>query len=213
MVSVTSQALRQVSLSGEIIGSDMLVTEYELLAGLSPSVCDARLVLWASAEPLWSTAPLETFHLSGDGLNGERLLTGVRLQETHYTVAMMTGKSQQSLVSAITFKPGSSAGTATPIDLKLKQSGPDALVVTVNGLMGNIPGSYQNWFGLWEGDNVPHQKKGCLLRVPAKAKQSTFTQLLGAIPLKFDSLYTLAYGVGPNWTDIAATLTFQSETY
>jgi hypothetical protein len=207
------QTLRQVTLRGEIIGSDMLVTEYELLPGCVPSKCGARLALWASAEPLWATEPLETFRLKGDDMNGECLLTGIHLQETHYTVGMVTGKSPQALGSVITFSPGSSAGISTPVGMDVQQSGADALVVTVRGLLGNIPNSYQNWLGLWEGEIVPHEKEGCLVRVPVKSRQSNFTQLMGSLPLKFDSPYTVVYGVGPNWTDIAAALTFQTESY
>jgi hypothetical protein len=198
---------------GEIIGPDMLVTEYEFLPGGDPSARDARLVLWASEEPLWFAEPLETFPIQGADMNGECLLSGIHLQETHYTVGLIIGESPQAIASVMTFSPGRSGGTATSVGIQLQQSGPDALAVTVDGLLGNVPGNQQNWFGIWEGDLVPGGKEGCLARIPAKSRQSTFTQLIDSLPLKFDSLYTIAYGVGPDWTDIAATLTFLTEPY
>mgnify|MGYP000380348637 CR=1 FL=1 len=213
MVNLSSQVLRQIQLHGEIIGPNILVAEYQLLSANVVSEVEGTLVLWGAAEPLWLDEPLKCYPLVDRLIYGECLLNGIKLSETHYTVGLKVGKVPQAIGSILSFCPGNSQGQNTSINLQLQEFGVDSLIVTVSGLLGNIPRRYQNWLGLWEGDPPLYKKEGCICRVAVNSLQSTFTQQLRGIPLKFNSLYTIAYGVGPNWENVAATLTFKTEPY
>lgn len=205
--------LRRCILNGEIIGSDLFVTEYELQPGRAPSERKDAVLLWASSAPMWAAEPLCRFPLEGVESTGECVLGGIALQNTQYIAALASGGRPTALQGTLAFLPGAAVGQPLSIDMSVRQSGPDVLNVSVNGLPGNNPEQYGNWFGLWEGECVSDDGSGCLFRAAAKSRQADFTAQLGPLPLKFDSLYTLVYAVGPEWFDVATALTFRTTSY
>ncbi len=208
-----SETLRQILLTGEIITSNIIFAEYNLLPGCKPVSHDCYLSVWKSIMPLWNIEPIRKQSLINDDNSGELALSYLRLQQTSYVIAISTSSDPNSLAAMVSFLPGSEKGVSTSVSLKLEESGTDFVRVFVSTLTGNIPVQNNNWIGICPGENIPWDGNGVIGHTLIKSKQSSFIQTISNIKLQFNTLYTLVYGVGESWNDIAATVTFTTNDY
>ena len=213
MAKSSSQITQEYSLYGQVISRESIFVSYTFIAGIFPQQNGAQIAIWSSTNPLWDSPPTKMFPINNNESSGEIILEGLQVQGIDYTLALLVGPSARMITALSSFKPGTTVGRSSALIIDVVQTGPDALRVSAKTPSGNVPSNNENWIGIWEGEANYLNSHCCLQRTPVVSLRSSFTEMISNLPLKFDSVYTLAYGVGPDWNQIGATSTFKTAPY
>ncbi|GEM_PF-4107861 len=197
----------------QVVDRESIFVSYCFPTGINPIENESQILMWPASEVLWGITPFKSFPITSNDSNGERILNDLQLQETSYTLALTASSDQQSIVALSRFLPGTVNGIPSTVQIKVQQTGADVLSISVITPTGNIPVKNSNWIGIWEGAITSYSKDTCLQYFYVNSRQSAFTETIGKLPLKYNTLYTVVYGVGSSRADIGATTTLITTVY
>jgi len=105
------------------------------------------------------------------------------------------------------------AGTQILAKIAAISVGNNTLLLEYTTPQGNIPSTNKNWVGIWPGSVVSYNGNNVLYRQEVRSDFNTGQICIQGFAFTIDTTYTIAYATGPDWSDIAATVTFTTQGY
>jgi len=200
------------SLTAELVVASIVAAKYSTLPGNLPATFKNVIAVWPGTIVLWGEKPLALSAITKDDPQGDRAIN-LPASQPPYTVAYGTSASGTAYCATVLLTELGKPGNPFAIGLDLPWVGDDSLVASFSTPAGNQPHDYGNWLGLWEGQVATYDGSNRIKKVAIDDNVSSGAQLMNDLTLKIKTLYTLGYGCGPKDTDLAATLTFQTEPF
>ncbi len=200
--------------SAKILNSDSIIVSYKSLPGNNPCDNDNWIGVWQGSMITQNSEPFISYKIELENSNGQLILDDLELQRKPYIVGYGVGKSINSICSTVQFTPQktpvNTEGNTFATSIQLLNYNANDLLLGYTTPPGNIPVENKNWIGLWPGDAPTFSRNNLLKRSKVTKRNNVSSQVLSNIILAYNSVYTVAYGMGDDYSDLAAMITFST---
>jgi len=136
------------------------------------------------------------------------------LQRLPYVIAYGTSDTNKAWAATVQFTPGQGTeGVSFVTSIDVQAAGNNSLLAIFSTPLLNNPNANGNWVGLWEGTQPTYDGTNRLKKVTVTATVASDSQSMSGLTLLMNTTYSLAYGIGPKDSDIAAWVTFTTQPY
>ena len=203
---------RKNSLAATLVAPSLVAALYDTLPGNQPVAFGNVIAIWQGTAVQWGEKPLTMQAIIKNDQEGDQVVPFSATQPP-YTVAYGTSASGTAYCATVLITAIGMPGSPFASGLDLTFVGNDSLVASFSTPEGNQPHAYENWLGLWDGKVATYDRSNQIKRVSIDPNVSSDYQFMNDLTLTIDTVYTLGYGCGPKDTDLAATLTFKTESF
>lgn len=199
----------EVELTVASVTADDVTVLYMGMNTNEPQSFGNSIVVWEGDGVGWNEPPLATAAVQDDAPAGSLSVAIPNLtpDSTSYTFGYAVGASPTAIASVVTTLPGGPSETQAT-SVSVDEFGSDFILVRYSLPAGALPGTLGHWVGVWEGGSVDISGPPPMVRSDVTSQTDQGTVEINGIQLVRGTAYTIGYFVGPDQTELAATVTF-----
>ena len=204
---------RTIDFTGSILDAKHLIAAYNTVPGNRPATNGNLVAIWQSAGIPWGQTPMQKQSITKDDPTGDQIFE-FPLQRLPYVIAYGTSDTNKAWAATVQFTPGQGTeGVSFVTSIDVQAAGNNSLLAIFSTPLLNNPNANVNWVGLWEGTQPTYDGTNRLKKVTVTATVASDSQSMSGLTLLMNTTYSLAYGIGPKDSDIAAWVTFTTQPY
>ncbi len=239
MNPVSGGSLNQVSLVVTTF-ENVITVDYTCLPGNQPCTYGNWLGIWEGSQVSWNVRPVNYVEINNDspidslpvyqrrapnmsyvigyGTGGKREHSGGRGDEAQEGVEKSRPDHRphvhfQTVCATIQVDASGAGSDLQATSVAVLSFSNNTLLINYQTPVGNVPRDNHNWIGIWPGSSVSYDGSNVLRRDEVKSVYNQGEIVVENFPITVGTTYTVAYGTGKAWSDIAATFTFNTPAY
>ena len=208
-----SKTPRTIDLSGSILDPTHVGVVYNTVPGNQPATNGNLVAIWQNAGIPYGQVPLQKQNISVNSPTGDQVFD-FPIQRLPYVVGYGTSDTGTAWAGTLQFTPGQGVeGVPFVTQIDVQAVGNDSLLAVFNTPLGNNPGANGNWIGLWKGPQPTFDGTNRIKKVNVTVTTAQGSTQMSGLTLLMNTVYSLAYAVGPKDSDLAAWVTFTTQPF
>jgi hypothetical protein len=212
-VALGSPKLQTFGVSIKNFTADTVFVAYQGLPGNQPHCYQNFVAIWEATVIPWTVKPLTQMTIPEDRESGDVVIDRLTITKSSYIVGYGVGSEITTICASAQLHAGGLRAAPTFVQIGLNHVGTDSISINYQTLPGYLPHSYKNWIGLWQGYASPYDAPEPLAKACIPTDSSEGNLGINDVPMGINTTYTLIYFVGPERTEAAAILTFNTSDY
>ncbi|WP_282085992.1 hypothetical protein [Aquimarina algiphila] len=208
--NIISDTTYHTSLDITEISGNLLSVTYKTLPGNQSGQLQNKLWVWRASEVPWKYAPMAEQFLPKDATeSGSYVIENLKIAiDTKYIVCYSVGAEVTQICTCTTLDGNTKSFEKRWVSIKLIEVNQNSISFTYETLSGYLPKTYNNWFGVWEGEASPYNLTKALAKGTPSDDSNINQGSLTNLSMDIGQTYTFIYFVGSEESQAASIIRF-----
>ncbi|OEJ99123.1 hypothetical protein A8C32_08080 [Flavivirga aquatica] len=193
------------------VSGNTLSVNYKTLPANQAGKLQNKLWIWRASEVPWQYPPMKEQLLQEDATqSGSYVLENLKIAiSTEYIVCYSVGPEVTQICTCATLSVNKDTINKQWVEISLLNISRNSISFSYKTLKGYLPKTYQNWFGLWEGQASPYNLDIPIAKDNVSSDSNISSGGLNNLSLDIGQIYTLIYFTGSQEANAAAMIRFK----